>query len=42
MENSEVWHEEVLRQKYNNPRKLVEVLNNMFGQGNYRVKVTTP
>jgi len=34
-----MWHEETLRQKYNNPRMLVEVLDKMYGRGNYKVKV---
>jgi hypothetical protein len=33
-----MWHEEMLRQKYNNPRMLVEVLDKMYGRGNYKVK----
>ena len=32
-------HEVTLRQKYNNPRLLVDVLDKMFGRGNYKVKV---
>ncbi|KAI0600868.1 hypothetical protein F4775DRAFT_509151 [Biscogniauxia sp. FL1348] len=33
------WHEVVLRQKYNDPRKLKESLDTMYGQGGYQVKI---
>ncbi|KAK4447303.1 hypothetical protein QBC34DRAFT_409821 [Podospora aff. communis PSN243] len=32
------WYEETLRQKYNNPRLLIQVLDKMYGQGNYKVR----
>ncbi|KAI1489255.1 hypothetical protein F5X96DRAFT_641605 [Biscogniauxia mediterranea] len=35
---SKDWHEVVLRQKYNDPRKLKESLDTMYGQGGYQVK----
>jgi len=39
---SKNWHEVVLRQKYNDPRKLKESLDTMYGQGGYQVKVRSP
>ncbi|KAI0012556.1 hypothetical protein F4779DRAFT_40547 [Xylariaceae sp. FL0662B] len=34
-----VWHETVLRQKYNDPMKLKNLLDNAYGQGRYNVKI---
>ncbi|KAK0610878.1 hypothetical protein B0T14DRAFT_570808 [Immersiella caudata] len=36
--NVGVWYEETLRQKYNNPRLLIQVLDKIYGPGNYKVK----
>ncbi|KAK0725506.1 hypothetical protein B0H67DRAFT_570708 [Lasiosphaeris hirsuta] len=33
------WHEEVMRQKYNDPRKLKDFLDKTYGSGNYLVKI---
>ncbi|OTB02219.1 hypothetical protein M426DRAFT_322795 [Hypoxylon sp. CI-4A] len=32
------WHEVILRQKYNDPLKLKDSLNNLYGEGRYKVK----
>jgi hypothetical protein len=42
MSNSRPWHEVMLRQKYNDPRKLKQVLDKVYGSGNYLVKVIIP
>ncbi|KAI1465107.1 uncharacterized protein F4812DRAFT_132306 [Daldinia caldariorum] len=36
---SETWHEVVLRQKYNDPLKLKNSLDSMYGQDRYKVRV---
>ncbi|KAK3346875.1 hypothetical protein B0T25DRAFT_553072 [Lasiosphaeria hispida] len=33
------WHEELMRQKYNDPRKLKDFLDKTYGFGNYLVKI---
>ncbi len=33
------WHVVVLRQKYNDPLKLKNTLDTLYGEGNYKVKV---
>jgi hypothetical protein len=35
---SQGWHEQILRQKYNDPRRLKEYLDEAYGPGNYLVK----
>ncbi|KAI5860608.1 hypothetical protein GGS23DRAFT_599416 [Durotheca rogersii] len=32
------WHEILLRNKYNNPMKLKDVLDKMYGKGKYRIR----
>lgn len=33
------WHDVILRQKYNNPTKLKNALDSMYGQGRYKVMI---
>lgn len=35
-------HQQVMRSTYNDPQKLVSSLNDMYGEGNYRLKVKAP
>ena len=35
------WHNHVLRQKYRDPLKLKQALTEMYGEGNYKIKVRT-
>ncbi|KAI0097136.1 hypothetical protein F4814DRAFT_453665 [Daldinia grandis] len=32
------WHEVVLKQKYNDPRKLKNTLDSLYGNDNYKIK----